>query len=229
MSDTPIRRCKAVLKMPRSLSDKLLKAMGIQAALTNNANFPLPWPNDIASLTKLDADIKAFNDAQVQVQTGLIGTAATRDAKLFVLMTDLRGILGFVQTIADKKTANAQSIIESAGLAVKRINLRGKMQNNAFNTEIFGTVMLTADTSRGHEWQMSKDEKTIINLSSTTTARTFITGLKPGDKWYFRNRKIGTKKTTYSWSPWVELTIGAGGRTVRAGNTSTHAGSIHNS
>jgi len=228
-ASTPNRRSKAVLKMPRRMADKLIKATSIKAALSNNAYFPLPWPSAIASLSKLDADIQAFNDAEVQVKTGLIGTAAARDVTLFTLMTDLRGILGMVQGVADADPANAVTIIESAGFAVKHINLRGKMQNNAFNTEIVGTVMLTADTNRGHEWQMSTDEKTLINLPSTTTARTFVSGLKPGDKWYFRNRKIGSKKTTYNWSPWIELIVGAGGRTVGIGKPGTNAGSMHSS
>lgn len=153
---------------------------------------------------------------------------ALRDAALAVVMADLRGVLSMVQTTADRNPAHATEIIEGAGYAVKHVNRRQKMQNNAYNTETEGTVMLTADGGRGHEWQMSKDKETIIGLSSTTTARTFVTGLTPADVWYFRNRKINTKKTTYNWSPWIKLTIGSGGKTV-SNKLSTQAGSLNNS
>ena len=40
------------------------------------------------------------------------------------------------------------------------------------NTEVLGTVLLTADKAGHYEWEMSKDMVTIVNLPTTTTSLT---------------------------------------------------------
>jgi hypothetical protein len=224
---TTIRRCKAVLKMPRRMGDKLIKALSIERKLQSTSYFTSSsWPDNIASLAQLGTDIQSFLDTEAIVQTGLKGSAANRNAALFILMQDLRGILSMVQTAADKDPANAIVIIESAGYEIKRTGSRSKLQNDAFNTEIAGMVLLTADGGRGHEWQMSRDQTTIINLPSTQTAQTLVEDLIPNDVWYFRNRKINTKKNIYNWSPWKKLIIGPGGRVAGGNYLGGQAGSI---
>jgi hypothetical protein len=131
-----------------------------------------------------------------------------------------------VQLKADGNLANAETIILSAGYSVRKAKTRQKQQNDAQNTEIVGTVLLTADVAGHHEWQMSKDTVSITNLPATTTSHTHVQNLIPGDIWYFRNHKVNTKKATYNWSPWVKLMIGPGGRTIGGGNLPGHAGSL---
>ena len=216
-----------VLKMPRRLGDKLIKAHSIEGALTGNPNFPLAlWPNNIVSLAQFSLDVQAFEDAEVVVATGLIGAAAARDAALTVVMNDLYAIKTMVQLAAEKDPANAEIIIESAGFSVKKPSSKPKLQNDAFNTEVTGTVLLTADGGRSHEWQMSKDQIDIINLPATHNAQTYVKDLTPGDVMYFRNRKLNTKTMTYNWSPWKKLIIGPGGRIAKGISSAGASGSI---
>src|SRR6202007_3330313 len=97
-------------------------------------------------------------DAEVAVTTGLVGTVAARNEALRIVMADLRSIKGMVQSVADKYPASAIDIIQGAGYTVKKASSKPKLQNDAFNTEVSGTVLLTGEGGRSHEWQMSKDE-----------------------------------------------------------------------
>ena len=67
---------------------------------------------------------------------------------------------------------------------------------------------------------------TIITLESTNTSRTTVSGLTPSDVWYFRCKKVNTKKKTYNWGPWIPLKINAGGRNLGGGGTHSTAGNL---
>ncbi len=221
-----LKRIIAVLNMPAKMGDKIIRLQSIQAKLTNNATFPVAaWPTNITSLAQYGTDVTAFISAETAVKNKT-GTAAARNAALIVVITDLHSILTMVQNKADVNLANAVNMIQNAGFGVKKAKALIKQQNDALNTEILGTVLLTADAGGHHEWQMSKDTTTIINLPATPTAKTHVQNLTPGDVWYFRNHKVNTKKATFNWSPWVKLLIGGGGRTIGGGNLPGHAGSL---
>ncbi|HEX7415236.1 MAG TPA: hypothetical protein VF411_14420, partial [Bacteroidia bacterium] len=131
-----------------------------------------------------------------------------------------------VQSKANANESIATAIIESVGFFVKTTKGKIKQQNDALNTEVLGTVLLTSDTPGHHEWEMSKDMVTIITLPSTSTSKTYVHSLNAGDVWYFRNHKVNTKKATYNKSPWVKLLISGGGKTASSGNLRGHAGSL---
>ncbi len=220
---------KAALNMPNKIGDKIIRAQSIQTKLTGNANFPVgSWPANIVSLTQFGTDVTTLVTTETAV-VNKTGTVAARNAALTVVLTDLRALKTMVQVKADANPANAANIIISAGFIVVTRSNHSKRQNQALNTEVLGTVLLTADKGGHHEWQMSKDGgTTIVNLPATTTSITKVTGLNPGDVWYFRNRKVNTKKTTYNWSTWLKLIIGPGGKTTGGGNQSGVAGSLPN-
>ncbi len=221
-----IKRIIAALIMPAKIADKIIRAQSILAKLTNNTTFPIgSWPANVVSLAQFSTDVTALVNAETAVKNRT-GNAAARNAALAVVMADLRSIMTMVQLKADGNLANAETIIISAGYSVRKAKTRQKQQNDAQNTEIVGTVLLTADVAGHHEWQMSKDTVAIINLPATTTSHTHVQSLIPGDVWYFRNHKVNTQKATYNWSPWVKLMIGPGGRTIGGGNLPGHAGSL---
>jgi hypothetical protein len=216
----------AVLKMPGKIADKIVRALAIVGKITGNTNFPIAgWPANVVTLAQFTTDVNNLVAAQAAV-VNKTGTVANRKAMLAIVMTDLKQIMTMVQAKADANTANAENIIVGAGYFVKTSKTKVKQQNDAVNTEVLGTVLLTADTAGHHEWEMSKDMTTIINLPSTSTSKTYVYNLNQGDVWYFRNHKVNTKKSTYNWSPWVKLIVGPGGRTVGGGNLPGHAGGV---
>jgi hypothetical protein len=217
----------AVLKMPSKLGDKIIRALAIVGKLTGNANFPLAsWPANVVSLAQFSTDVNTLVAAQTAV-ANKTSTTAARKAALVVVMNDLKSIMTMVQLKADANVANAETIILSAGYLVRTSKTKVKQQNDALNTEVLGTVLLTADTAGHHEWQQSKDGGiTIINLPSTSTSKTYVYNLNTGDVWYFRNHKVNTKKSTYNWSAWIKLIVGSGGKTVGGGTLPGHAGGL---
>ena len=217
---------KAELNMPEKISQKIVRAQAVETKFTGNINFPVgSWPINIVSLTQFGTDVTTLANAEAAVASKT-GSVAARNAALVVVMTDLRGLKSMVQAKADANPTNAASIIVSAGFNVVTRNSHTKKENAALNTEVTGTVLLTADKAGHHEWQMSKDMTTIINLPATTTCTTQVMGLTPGDVWYFRNHKVNTKKTIYNWSAWIKLIIGPGGKTAGGGNATGRAGGL---
>ena len=186
--------------MPQKIGQKIVRAQSIQSKLTGNASFPVSsWPTNIVSLVQYGNDVTTLDTAEAAVASKT-GSVAARNVALAVVKTDLRALKSMVQVKADANPGNAESIIVSAGFNVVTRSSNTKRENAALNTEVTGTVLLTADKAGHHEWQMSKDTVTETSLPTTTTSTTKVTGLKPGDVWYFRNHKVNTKKTIYNWS-----------------------------
>ncbi len=216
----------AVLKMSRCMGDKIIKASDILNKLQNNAYIISMWNPDVVSLTDFETHVQNFIDAEANTKQRTVGLVSLRDAALAVLMEDLREIRTMVQIIAHQAPDSTEAVIQSAGFGVKKSGHRPKQINAAYNTQIPGTVKLTAEGTRAHEWEMSKDRVNITSLPATQTAYTYVKNLTPGDVIYFRTRKLCTNKTQYNWSPWMILFIGGGGITKGTNNSTNAAGSI---
>ena len=219
MSNTVVKQSTAVIKMPTKIGDRIVRLQEIESKLTSNIYFLVGWLAGTLNLAQFTADITAYITEHTAVQNHTAGAVGLRNAAYATLKSDLQLILAMVQSKANANLTISVAIIESVGFFVRTTHGGYKKQNAAFNTQIVGTVLLTADGTGHHEWEMSKDMVTIINLPATSAAHTTVPGLKPGDVWYFRMRKVNSKKNTYNWCNWIMLVIGAGGRNLGGGNT----------
>ena len=218
---------KAVLKMPSKIGDQIIRVTDIKGKLTGNTYFPSGWVASGLTQIQFNSDVQAFLDAETDVNAKVPGAVNLRKTALTTLKKDLRAVMAMVQTKADANPSIAATIIESAGFFVStKGGGHNKRQNAAYNTEIPGTVILTSDEPGHTQWQMSKDMVTIITLESTNTSRTTVNGLIPNDVWYFRCKKVNTKKKTYNWCGWILLKIGPGGKNLGGGHTSGAAGNL---
>ncbi|MHB8402405.1 MAG: hypothetical protein ACYDCN_10360 [Bacteroidia bacterium] len=213
----PIRLFIAIIKMEKKWGDRVIRIQAFLTKLTSNATFlATSWPPNIVSLAQFTTDVNTFLDAVTAVKNKT-GTVGDRNAAFAVVMEDLKAIMTMVQRKANANISLAEGIITGAGYVVRTRKQREKQTNDAKNTEIAGTVLLTSDTPGHHEWEMSKDQVTIVHLPATSTAHTHVENLIPKDDWWFRNKKQDTKKRKYGWCGWIKLTIGAGGKTVPGG------------
>jgi len=210
----------AVIKMPTKVGDIIVRLQQLQNKLTNNTYFPPGWLAGALTLAQFGIDVNAYISAETSVKNHVSGAVGLRNAVYLTIKADLQLILSMVQSKANANLPLAEAIIGSVGFFVRTNTVRQKKQNAAFNTQIVGTVLLTADGTGHHEWQMSKDMIAITNLPATTTCETHVNGLSTGDVWYFRNRKVNSKKTTYNWCSWIQLKVGAGGKNL--GGSSSH-------
>lgn len=212
--------------MPSKWADRVLRVQDIKAKLTTNTYFPTGWTQGTLTQTQFDADVLAFVNEANDAESHIAGAVGLRDDAFDTLKGDLELVIAMVQAKAKANPGIAKTIIESAGLFVRATGGGQKRKNEAYNTQIPGKVIITADGGGQTEWEMSKDMVTTINLPSTDTSITSVSGLTYGDTWYFRSKKVDTKKKTYNWGPWILLKINAGGRNLGGTNISATAGNL---
>ena len=193
--------------MPRRISSQIIKAQYVQKALTGNANFPTAFPSNIVSLSQFGLDIAALVSAQTTAQSRQVGAADARNAALKIVLDDLRSLMQMVQAVADKKPANAENIILGAGYDIKKTAPKQKQIDAAKEGRVAGDVILTAQGTGAHEWQMSVDKIAAIELPATTGAKTTVHNLTSGDIYYFRNRPILRKTMMGDWCDWLSIRV----------------------
>jgi len=202
---TLVKHILALLKMPRTIADKITHAQSISSKVAGNPNFPNPNP----PLATLNADIQTLVTAESAAKAKTTGAVAARDVALGVVVRDLHSITLYVQSIADASPDRAAELIEGAGLAVKKSSPRVKADLSAKAGKDSGTVVLVARGAGGgsaHNWQMSKDQLVWVDLPTTISAKTEVTGLVYGATWYFRQRAV-IRTGTQAWTNAVSYLV----------------------
>jgi hypothetical protein len=179
-------RSIAVLKLSPRVKNVISYAQSVAAAMTNNAYFPSPNP----TLATFEADIAALATAEAAVLARTKGAAEMRNTKLEVVRGDLEKLKTYVQGIADAANpANAEAIIQSAGMGVRKITLHNKAEISAKQGSVSGSVNLAAKAPAkraAYAWQYSLDQKTWTSIPPTLQAKTGVSGLAVGTTYYFR-------------------------------------------
>lgn len=180
-----------VMELPQQDKPFIGRARGIILAVTGNAKVPAPVP----SVAVLSAHLDEYVEADTLADTRAQGAVAERAVKKRIVRIDLQHLKGHLQVLADNAPdyATAVSIVESAGLRVKR---QGKWDRDALEVwhgAISGSVGLQARAVARvatYFWQYSSslDQKSWIDVPETMKARTVITGLVPGQTYFFRFR-----------------------------------------
>jgi hypothetical protein len=184
-----IRRVIAVLNLPRGIAALISYVRGIILAMTGNTNFTTPSP----TLAVLTADVNALDAAESLAHTKAKGTAEARNAKKETLLKDLHALLAYVQIIADNNPTNAEAIILSSGMGVRKTSVKHISDFKAINAKVSGNVMLSvkaANKRASYEWQISTDQETWTFLPVTLQAKTLVSGLSPGTRYYFRYKSV---------------------------------------
>jgi hypothetical protein len=202
-----INRATISLDVPAKIADVILYADNIVQKMTNNPSFPTPTPT-IAALTAAVADL---HTAETAALSRTKGAATVRNDKRTVLVSLLQQLRGYVQSVADATPENGAAIIESAGLAVRKIATRGKQAFAARPGALGGSAIVTAATAgprSSYEWQYSIDGgKTWVFAPATTQGKTTVTGLPSGTTAQFRYLAVTPKGGQGDWSPAVSLLV----------------------
>jgi hypothetical protein len=181
-------------------------ATRIVTQMTGNAAFPTPVP----ALTEVTAAISSLQVAETAALARTKGAATTRNELRAALVALLVHLKAYIQVQADANAENAASIIESAGVAVKKTPVRKPRVFAAKTGTNSGTVeLITASAGRraSYEWQYSPDGgKTWVSAPSTLQAKTTVTGLTAGTTVEFRFKSV-VKTGESDWSPPVSLLV----------------------
>jgi hypothetical protein len=198
MSITP-NRSLAVMKLPKAVPALLRFAAALLAALTGNALIP----NAAAILAALAKALTGAGNAETATKTRAAGTVAARNAAITGLVSELHVAKAFVQQTADADPENAEAIIASAGLVIRKATTHHKAPFTATQGATSGTVKLMAKSvavRASYDWQWSADGgKTWTELPSTLQAKTTLTGVAVGTMPLFRFRSV-TKVGESDWS-----------------------------
>ncbi len=200
-------RAIAVLKMSNKVKSVITFAQSVATTMTDNATFPSPNP----TLATFQTDIAALVTAETAVLARTKGAADTRNAKLAVVKADLASLKNYVQNVVDASNpANAESIIGSAGMAVRKVTLHDKPALAVTQGSASGTVTLSAKaaaTKAAYNWQYSTDQKTWTSLPQTLKAKTAVSGLTSGTTYSFRSQSLTPKEGASDWGQVVSLLV----------------------
>ena len=151
-----IHRSLASLSLPKPVPALITYAQGIVKAMTANASFPSPTPT-LASISEAITELQTTETAALARTKG---AASTRNDKRTALVTLLQQLRGYIQTTADANVEAGASIIQSAGIAVKKSPVRAPRVFGASPGPVSGSAKLVA-ASAGHrasyEWQFTEE------------------------------------------------------------------------
>lgn len=199
-------RAIAVLKLSPKVKNVISFAQSVATAMTDNASFPAPNP----TLAMFEADVAALATAEAAVLARTKGAAELRTVKLETVRGDLEKLKTYVQGVADAANpANAEAIIQSAGMDVRKITLHNKAEISAKQGSVSGSVNLAAKAPAkraAYAWQSSTDLKTWTSMPQTLQAKTGVSGLTVGTTYYFRVQVL-TMTGESDWSQVVSLVV----------------------
>ena len=210
-TSTPeLSRILVVLKLPEYRAPELvILARFIVGRMTGNPWFAAPSPD----LGVVEAAIEDLAVAQAAAMTRSKGSAQARDGKRAVLAAQLDQLRSYVQSVACANPEQATSIIESAGMHVKKRSGPPGRVFTAKSGRVLGDVDVVAPRAAsraGYEFQYSLDGgATWLGLPApfTTKATVTVQGLTPGVRAHFRYRST-VRGVTGDWSQVVTMLVG---------------------
>ena len=199
-------RSIASLKLSRSVPTLITQAQNIVQAMTSNPGLPAPTP----PLTTISDAIHQLQIAEAATLSRTRGAATLRNEKRTALVMLLQQMKNHVQTTADTNFETAASLIQSAGMAVRKTAVPPPRVFAAKPGAVSGSVKLVTSRTAlraAYEWEYSSDAgKTWLAEPSTLQAKTTIVGLTPGATVAFRYRPV-TKKGEGDWSQPTSLMV----------------------
>lgn len=180
--------------------DFLARVETIGTSVTNNANFPEPWPAAVPPPAEISADVAAFKIAYQEAANGDRAKIKVRNDKRAALSAKLKKVGAYLEIVADGNVSVLstsgfelrQDIVKSASkdpppapqdLKVNRGSLSGVLLIHARalpSVDVYDVQVATADPSVEASWSDAG--------THTHCNRIEITGLTPGKTYYVRLR-----------------------------------------
>jgi hypothetical protein len=196
----------AAANVPTTSTGLITYTHALIAGLTGNAHIP----NSAALVTTLSGLLPTYETAQAATVSRTQGTVGARNAARAALRSAIRATVASIQQAADADPDNAEAIITSTSLRVRKVPVRVKAPFAVKQGNVSGTAILTAKAQGPHasyDWQMSVDGgHTWTDLTSTTKARTTVSGLPVGTTVSFRFRAL-TPEGQGDWSQPIALLV----------------------
>jgi hypothetical protein len=194
----------AAANMPTTSAGLITYTHALIAGLTGNAHIP----SAAALVTTLAGLLTPYEAAEAATVSRTKGTVGARNAARTALRSAIRSTVADIQQAADADPDNAEAIITSTSLRVRKAAVRVKAPFAVKQGSVSGTAILTVKSEGPHaayDWQMSVDAgHTWTDLTSTTKARTSVSALPVATTVQFRFRAL-TPKGQGDWSQPIAL------------------------
>jgi hypothetical protein len=197
---TQYRKSVALLLSKKSVPQIITDSNHIISCMTGNSHFPAPSPS-LATL--------AINIANVQAtyQTSLSGAKGTKGlmyVELKTLEISLKLLAAYVEANANVDAVNAENIILSAGMQVKKPSIRQPKIFTVKAGNIEGDVILNSKAvKRGaYVYQMTTDSGQTngwVDVYTGLHVKCLVPGLVLGKQYFFRVAVID-KNGKGAWS-----------------------------
>jgi hypothetical protein len=183
-----------VLSYARTIAGLITFAQTVVTKMTGNANFP----NAAQILASLSNAITAYQNAVSSTKTtkGLKGQRSSTKQALVSALYQARDL---VRTVAEANPESALAITESAGMTLGNRPTRNKPLIEVLQAALSGSVVCRAKAPgipTNYFWSYSGDEKTWTSVPQGMKATVTVSGLTPGQTYYFRYYTSNRKGTS---------------------------------
>jgi hypothetical protein len=206
MRTVVIPRTLATLNLAKTIPQLIAQAKAMVAEIVANPTlFPSPNP----SIAAINAQIAALEVSQTAALNRVHGAVEDRNVKARDLRGSLHMLRAYVESQANLDPGTAPATIRAAGILVRKVAVRTKLDFEVKQGAVSGTVILVAKAAgprASYAWQWSLDEKVWTDLPPTLKARTSMVNLAVPVMHSFRYRAL-TKAGIADWSQVVSLLV----------------------
>jgi hypothetical protein len=201
------KRTVALLLAKKSTPQIIADAKSYVQKMTGNTNFPTPSP----SLATVSTQIATLEASYSVSLTKAKGAAAQMHSDLKTLSSTLKNLAAYVENTANADPDNAEAIINSAGMTVKK---HTPLPPKVFSVKQGATsgvveVNSKAVSRASYIYQYTTDQTNAnswVDGYKNAKVKGFITGLTPGIRYYFRVATISTTGES-SWSNVISMLV----------------------
>jgi len=180
-----------VLGIPKRSRDLISFVQAVIARMTNNPNFTTPTP----TLVAVSGALTAYENAETAMKTTK-GTKGDRAQKRRDLVALLKHLRDYVQQCCESNMENALGIAESANMRLRVVAVHMKAALTITQGLVSGSVVCDAKAvakDATYYFSYSVDKTSWISIPDTMKSKVTISGLMPGQTYYFRFRALTRK------------------------------------
>jgi hypothetical protein len=177
-------------------------------SMTGNPFFPNPSP----SLAEIAAQLSKAEAAYMESMSKARGKANAADTEIRILRMGLIALAGYVESIANRRPDDADFIIISAGMGVKKTAAKPPRIFSVRLGPYLGSAKLDQKAEKGCYcvYEMSTDpqlnEKNWVRIYQGSRVRFLMRGLESGKQYFFRGM-ILPKNGIGIWGPVLSVII----------------------
>ena len=201
------KKTVALLLSKKPAPQVIADAKSYVQKMTGNTNFPTPSP----ALATVSTEIATLEASYGVSLSRVKGSVAQMHSDLKALSITLKLLASYVENIANADPDNAEAIINSAGMTVKKHTPLPPKVFTVKQGATPGVVLVNSKASKraSYIYQYTTDQNNAnswVDGYKNVKVKGSITGLTPATRYYFRVATVSTTGES-SWSPIISFVV----------------------